>query len=200
MMRAAIAIRVAAHIIKVDVRNVVGRWLHWFRISSNDTAPLIAITGVGEQSEGDSFRGSKPRRGKVFAQCAAFAVRLIEAPEGCGSLQRLQTITHLKKQLIKVHLVQPNLLAHYARCSHSILYLGKNSDVEVGELDLALKHQMIGSARIGCCSPVFYTIFQTAIGILEEGREFAGGVVMGNRLASELKSRSVALLLTSCYR
>jgi len=58
---------------------------------------------------------------------------------------------------------------------------------------------MIGTARVGCCSPVFYAIFKTAIGILEDGRELAAGSMACYRLAPELYGRSVTLLLTSGY-
>ena len=78
----------------------MGRGLHGLRVSPNDTAPLIAVTAVGEKSEGDSFHGSESCRGEVFVQCAARAVGLIEAPERCRDIERLKAITHLKEQLV----------------------------------------------------------------------------------------------------
>src|SRR5437764_10347473 len=120
------AIRVAARIIKVRVGNVVGRWFHGFCVASNNTAPLIAVTRVGEQSDRDSFHGSKSCRRKVFAQGAALAVGLIEAPERCGGIQRLQPITHLKEPLLKINLAEPASLAADGRSSHAMLNPGQS--------------------------------------------------------------------------
>jgi hypothetical protein len=84
--------------------------------------------------------------------------------------------------------------------NYSIFDLGENGGIEVGKLALPLKQQMISTARVGCCSPVFYAIFHTAIGILEYSGELPTRSMPRNRLASVLNSRSVALLRISCYR
>src|SRR6476646_6394208 len=152
---------IATHVIEVDVRNMARCWLHGFCVPSNDPAPLIAIAGIREQADGNSCVRSKSSSGEVLAQRSPFAIDLIKTPERRRCVERLQAITHLKGQIVDINLVEADPLADDTWCNSLIMHFGKNSCIEVGELAVALKQQMISSAFARVCPPVLYLILQT---------------------------------------
>ncbi|HZS95690.1 MAG TPA: hypothetical protein VFA40_02830 [Terriglobales bacterium] len=106
----------------------------------------------------------------------------------------------MKEQIVYINLMETDPLADDLRCNSLILHFHKNSRIEVGELALALKEQLISCAFAGICPPVPYLILQTAIGILENRREFSTVIVPGNRLSPEVNNGPVALLRISSRR
>ena len=89
---ALIAVVFAADKTKVDIGNSVWRRFHWFSIAPDDPVPSVAIAGVGEQADRDVVMRSESCCGKIFMQRAAFTRGLIEAPERCWWVERLQGI------------------------------------------------------------------------------------------------------------
>jgi hypothetical protein len=70
------------------------------------------------------------------------------------------------------------------RSDHSILHLRKNRGIKICKLELTFEKQMIVSTCARRGAPVFYTLFETAIAILKDGREFAFAA-LGNWSAIE---------------
>ena len=127
----ALPFLVATNIAKVDVRNQPGSYLQRFRVASNEAAPMIAITGVGEKSYCDTPLSAKARARKVLVQSPALAVQLIETPELRGRLHRRQAVRHLVKQQKNIHLMKPNPFPHNLWSNHFILHLDRNRCVQV---------------------------------------------------------------------